>query len=124
VPTIDDFQAIDIRVGIVKTTEPFTEGKYSTHILTIDFGPEIGMKKSLAKLKPREFSAASDWEAYVRSPHARRAGRGGECDFASTRESGRRGKLFTLNGSCIAFCGCSFHLRRLKLKSQAAKQFI
>lgn len=50
--TFEEFQAIEIRVGVVKTCEPFPEGKYSTHILTIDFGPETGIKKSLAKLKP------------------------------------------------------------------------
>jgi tRNA-binding protein len=50
--TFDDFQKIDIRVGRVLAVEPFPEGKYSTHILRIDFGPEIGEKKSLAKLAP------------------------------------------------------------------------
>lgn len=50
--TIDEFQAIDIRVGRVLSVDPFPEGKFSTHILQIDFGPEIGSKKSLAKLKP------------------------------------------------------------------------
>ncbi len=39
-------------MGRVLSIEPFLEGKYSTHILKIDFGPEIGEKKSLAKLKP------------------------------------------------------------------------
>ncbi len=29
-----------------------SEGRYSTHILLIDFGPELGLKKSLAKLTP------------------------------------------------------------------------
>jgi tRNA-binding protein len=50
--TFEEFQAIDIRVGRVQSCEPFPEGKYSTHILSIDFGPEIGLKKSLAKLAP------------------------------------------------------------------------
>lgn len=50
--TFEEFQAIDIRLGRVVSCEPFPEGKYSTHILSIDFGPEIGVKKSLAKLKP------------------------------------------------------------------------
>ena len=50
--TMDDFQKVDIRVGRVTSVEPFPEGKYSTHILQIDFGSEIGQKKSLAKLKP------------------------------------------------------------------------
>ncbi len=50
--TFADFEKVDIRVGRVVSVEPFPEGKYSTHILQIDFGPEIGTKKSLAKLKP------------------------------------------------------------------------
>jgi len=50
--TLEDFEKIDIRVGRVQAVEPFPEGKYSTHILTIDFGPELGVRKSLARLTP------------------------------------------------------------------------
>lgn len=50
--TFDDFQKLDIRVGRVLDVRPFPEGKYSTHILMIDFGPDLGAKKSLAKLVP------------------------------------------------------------------------
>lgn len=50
--TMDDFQNVDIRVGKIVSVEPFPEGKYSSHILQIDFGPDLGTKKSLAKLKP------------------------------------------------------------------------
>jgi tRNA-binding protein len=50
--TIEDFDRIDVRIGKVLSAEPFPEGKYSTHILVIDFGPEIGQKKSLARLAP------------------------------------------------------------------------
>ncbi len=50
--TVEDFEKLDIRVGKVLSVEPFPEGKYSTHILQIDFGPEIGTKKSLARLSP------------------------------------------------------------------------
>lgn len=48
----EDFQKVDIRVGRVQSVEPFPEGRYSTHILMIDFGEELGVKKSLAKLAP------------------------------------------------------------------------
>ncbi len=48
--TLDEFHAIDIRVGRVQSVEPFPEGKYSTHILLIDFGAELGVKKSLARI--------------------------------------------------------------------------
>jgi tRNA-binding protein len=50
--TLQDFEKIDVRVGIVTEVTPFTEGRYSTHILLIDFGPEVGVKKSVAKLAP------------------------------------------------------------------------
>ena len=50
--TLEDFQKIDIRVGIVTEITPFSGGKYSTHILMIDFGQELGVKKALARLAP------------------------------------------------------------------------
>jgi tRNA-binding protein len=50
--TTEDFEKLDIRVGRVIDVQPFPEGRYSTHILMIDFGPELGLKKSLAKLAP------------------------------------------------------------------------
>jgi tRNA-binding protein len=50
--TTEDFEKLDIRVGRVIDVQPFPEGRYSTHILMIDFGTELGTKKSLAKLAP------------------------------------------------------------------------
>lgn len=50
--SIRDFERIDIRVGRVAEVVLFPEGKYSTHILMIDLGSQLGLKKSLAKLKP------------------------------------------------------------------------
>lgn len=50
--SMDDFQRLDIRVGQVLEVIPFPEGRYSTHIIRIDFGGAIGIKKSLAKLSP------------------------------------------------------------------------
>lgn len=50
--TFEDFQKLDIRVGRVVEVEAFPGGRYSTHILIIDFGPGLGIKKSLAKLAP------------------------------------------------------------------------
>ena len=47
-----DFEKVDIRVGEVLDVKPFPEGKYSTHILEINLGEELGKKKSLAKLAP------------------------------------------------------------------------
>jgi len=50
--TREESEKIDVRVGVVAEVTPFTEGKHSTHILMINFGPELGLKKSLAKLAP------------------------------------------------------------------------
>jgi tRNA-binding protein len=50
--TIEDFEKLDIRVGNVTESTPFAGGRYSTHILMIDFGQELGVKKSLARLAP------------------------------------------------------------------------
>lgn len=49
---MDDFERLDIRVGKVMEVTAFPEGRYSTHILLIDFGPELGLRKSLARLTP------------------------------------------------------------------------
>lgn len=48
----DDFDRLDVRVGTVVSAEPFPEGRYSTHVLLVDFGDEFGTKKSLARLAP------------------------------------------------------------------------
>ena len=55
--SIEDFQKLDIRVGRIVEASPFPEGKHSSHVLLIDFGQELGTKKSLAKLAPNYESA-------------------------------------------------------------------
>lgn len=44
----DDFRKIDIRVGKILSVEDFPEAHTPKYRLTIDFGPEIGIKKSAA----------------------------------------------------------------------------
>lgn len=49
-PTADDFFAIDMRVGTVLDASPFPEARKPSLRLTIDFGPELGVKRSSAQL--------------------------------------------------------------------------
>lgn len=48
--TYDDFMKLDIRVGKIVSVEDFPEAKKPAYKLTIDFGSEIGLKKSSAQL--------------------------------------------------------------------------
>jgi tRNA-binding protein len=54
--TFDHFAAVDIRVGRVVEVEDFPEARNPAWKLRIDFGPELGVKRSSAQVRqyPRE----------------------------------------------------------------------
>jgi tRNA-binding protein len=53
---IDHFQAVDMRVGRIVAVDDFPEARKPAWKLTIDFGPEVGTKRSSAQIPhyPRE----------------------------------------------------------------------
>ncbi len=52
----DHFFAVDIRVGRVSAVEPFPEARKPAWKLTVDFGPDVGVRRTSAQVTnyPRE----------------------------------------------------------------------
>lgn len=48
--TFDEFQKVNIRVGRITRVEDFPKARQPSYKIWIDFGPEVGERKSSAKL--------------------------------------------------------------------------
>ena len=45
-----DFEKVDIRLGVIVEVEDFPRARNPSYKLTIDFGPELGVKRSSAQV--------------------------------------------------------------------------
>jgi tRNA-binding protein len=52
--TFDEFAAVDIRVGRIVEVEDFPEARRPAWKLRVDFGPELGIKRSSAQIRNYE----------------------------------------------------------------------
>ena len=73
----EDFEKVDVRVGKVLEAEPFPEARKPTMKLSIDFGPDVGVKRTSAQLtahyEPKEI-VGKQVVAVVNFPPKRIAG--------------------------------------------------
>jgi tRNA-binding protein len=48
--TWDDFARVELRVGRIVSAEPFPQARKPAYVLRVDFGEDIGLRKSSAQI--------------------------------------------------------------------------
>ncbi len=48
--TWDDFARVELRVGRIVSAEEFPQARKPAYVLQVDFGPELGLRKSSAQI--------------------------------------------------------------------------